>query len=414
MTFNACNFFIFSIIFSYSVNHIFIVNITKLLALILSFQVSVQAVTLKTLKEFYERHRGNRNNAIEERIAETIEQILALRINPITEILGNVDDENNLEERFVHHVDHNNAEGVDRIVERIQELLESRIDIPENIDDANNLEERFVYYLAHNNTNDAGSVAGQINQLLALRIDPTTELVKDIDDAGNLEELFVYHVAHKNTADAKRISKQIKALQGLEIYSNTAIVENIDDAGNLEELFVYHVAHNNTSNADLAAGQIKKLRELKIDVSSTFIHKNVENADTLPERFVYYLVDKNTNDADLVAGQIKKLKELDIYLNTPLKKTEEGTIEEKLVYRLHKNLSIDVLVQELNKKRAPLAQEEVEKGPSKKVKQDDSVCEQKEGVVLLPEKQERKEELPEINEEESVSPKRRHPDSKSE
>jgi len=40
--------------------------------------------------------------------------------------------------------------------------------------------------------------------------------------------------------------------------------------------------------------------------------------------------------------------------------------------------------------------------------------EQNAGVILLPEKQERKEELPEMNEEESVSLKRRHPDSKSE
>jgi hypothetical protein len=226
-------------------------------------------------------------------------------------------------------------------------------------------------------------------------------------------------------------------------------------AVSLQEQYDQHRARRDESATRITARKLAKIKELGIDPRTSIVEKG-SPISNLSEEYVFYLV-YIPHFVDYPERKIKKLKELDIDLNTPLKKTEEGTIEEKLVYRLHNNLSIDVLVQELNKKRAPLAQEEVEKGPSKKVKQDDSVCEQKEGVVLLPEKQERKEELPEINEEEvekgpskkvkqddsvpleqnagvillpekqerkeelpemneeeNGSPKRRHPDSKSE
>lgn len=185
---------------------------------------------------------------------------------------------------------------------------------------------------------------------------------------------------------------------------------------------------------------IEKIKDLGVDLN-TPVQEYLSNAKTPAEHLVsLFFSSKYSSDYSWkdtrkkAADKAAKLKDLGVDLNTPLKQKEEGSTEEKLVYRLYSNLSIDALEKELKSKKALVAQEEGEKAPSKKVKTDDFnpdhffvsermyeknifknpdgsvTLEQKERVTLFPKNQEKKEKWSEIKEEDKAPGKRSYED----
>jgi transcriptional accessory protein Tex/SPT6 len=139
-------------------------NIAKLLALILSFQASVQAVTLKDLyRQYTKEHKTQDAAAIETKL----EQLEKWGIDPNTEIRGNLDWTHSLAEKYLFHIDKGNTE-------------------------------------------DAAEIEKKIAMLNKWGIDPNTVLHQPNDGEKTLARMYAFHIDKGNTEDAADIEKKLQ------------------------------------------------------------------------------------------------------------------------------------------------------------------------------------------------------------
>ena len=92
-------------------------KISKLLAIILSFQAAVQTVSLQ---EQYEQHLKNKDMNSAKSIAEKIKKLEAFGISPTTKIVEKLGQASTLEEQYVYYLNDNNNEAAERVAKEIK------------------------------------------------------------------------------------------------------------------------------------------------------------------------------------------------------------------------------------------------------------------------------------------------------
>ena len=338
-------------------------NITKLLALILSFQASVQAVSLQDL---YDQHRRNRDAKAAELVAIKIQKLKKWGLSPGLHIQEKFENTCNFVDRYLFHIAKGNDKEAQDIEKKLAKLKKWEISPPtrivKNLAQADTFADQYFFHIDKGNDKEAQDIEQILKKLKELGIKPTTRIKEGLKRAYTFAERFVYHIVKSNTADAERIEKKLATLKKFGIDPRTVIIKNIEWARSFAELFAHHV-DTDTVPEQSTLKHIETLKELKIDLSTNF----------------------NLN----------------------------GLESEQLAYCLHKNIfhPSEILL-EIQTRHEFFFEARIEE--ARKLGAEEESWQDTFFRVLFPEKQERKEELPEMNEEENGSPKRRHPDSKSE